>query len=285
MPRVSYVNGRFVPHADAEVHVEDRGYQFSDGVYEVWCVMAGKLVDHELHLDRLERSLGELRTMMPMSRAALTSLVKEMVRRNRVRDGLVYLQVTRGVAPRDHAFPTEGVMPSVVLTAKSIPAAYYDAKVKRGIKIISVPDIRWSRPDIKSVSLLPNVLAIQAARDEGADDAWQVDREGFVTESSRANAWIVDKDGNLVTRKADTSILNGITRRVILALAKDEGRKIIERPFTVEEAQGAREAFQSSASAGVMPVVEIDGKPIANGSPGSVALGVRDSYVKNALAT
>jgi len=285
MPRVSYVNGRFVPHADAEVHVEDRGYQFSDGVYEVWGVMAGRLVDHELHLDRLERSLGELRTMMPMSRAALTSLVKEMVRRNRVRDGLVYLQVTRGVAPRDHAFPTEPVLPSVVLTAKSISAAYYDAKLKRGIKIISVPDIRWSRPDIKSVSLLPNVLAIQAAHDEGADDAWQVDREGFVTESSRANAWIVDKDGNLVTRKADASILNGITRRVIFALAEEEGRTIIERPFTVEEAQGAREAFQSSASAGVMPVVEIDGKPIANGSPGSVALGVRDSYVKNALAT
>jgi len=282
MPRVAYVNGRFVPHGEAAVHVEDRGYQFSDGVYEVWGVASGKPVDFELHFDRLERSLRELRIAEPMSRKALGLLVKEMIRRNRIRNGLVYLQVTRGVAPRDHAFPMKPVAPAVVLTAKHIPPSYYEPKVEKGLKVITVPDIRWSRPDIKSVSLLGNVLAIQAARDAGADDAWQVDREGFVTEGSRSNAWIVDADGNLVTRKADHSILNGITRRVIISIAGREGRKIIERPFTPAEAKDAREAFQTSASAYVMPVVEIDGHPIANGAPGSVALAVREFYLKNA---
>ncbi len=283
MPRVSYVNGRFVPHGDALVHVEDRAYQFSDSVYELWGVMNGKLIDHELHLDRLERSLGELRIEAPMSRAALALLLKEMVRRNRIKNGAVYLQISRGVAPRDHAFPTELVAPAIVMTAKPIAPAYYAGKFKDGIKIITVPDIRWARRDIKSTSLLGNVLAIQAARDAGADDAWQVDGEGFITEGSRSNAWIVDKDGNLVTRRADNDILNGITRRVIIGLAEDEGRKIIERAFTVDEAQGAREAFQTSASAGVIPVVEIDGRPVANGSPGSVVTAVREIYLKNAL--
>ncbi len=283
MPRVSYVNGRFVPHADAAVHVEDRGYQFSDAIYEVWGVAGGKLIDFDLHLDRMERSLRELRIPEPMSRAALSLLVKEMVRRNKVNHGMVYLQISRGVAPRDHAFPTKPVTPAVVMTAKHLPTTYYEGKVAKGIKVITVPDIRWARPDIKTVSLLGNVLAIQAARDTGADDAWQVDREGFITEGSRSNAWIVDADGNLVTRKADTSILNGITRRVIISLAEQEGRKIIERPFTVEEAKSAREAFQTSASAMVLPVVEIDGQPVANGAPGSVALAVREFYLKSAI--
>jgi D-alanine transaminase len=284
MPRVSYVNGQFVPHGQAAVHVEDRGYQFSDGVYEVWGVSAGRPVDMELHLDRLERSLGELRIAMPMSRQVVSMLVGEMIRRNRIRNGLVYLQITRGVAPRDHAFPAKPVAPSVVMTAKPIAPSYYAPKVEKGIKIITVPDIRWARPDIKSVSLLGNVLAIQAARDAGADDAWQVDREGFITEGSRSNAWIVDAEGNLVTRKADNAILNGITRRVIISIAEREGRKIIERPFTPEEAKGAREAFQTSASAYVIPVVEIDGQPVANGAPGSVALAVREFYLKNAAS-
>lgn len=285
MPRVSYVNGHYVPHREAVVHVEDRGYQFSDGVYEVWGVAGGKLVDFNLHLDRLERSLGELRITKPMSRAALTLVLKELVRRNRIRDGMVYLQVTRGVAPRDHAFPLKPVRPAVVVTAKPIPAAFYDGKVTNGIKVITVPDQRWARPDIKSVSLLGNVLAIQAARDEGADDAWQVGRDGFITEGSRSNAWIVDQDGNLVTRKADNAILNGITRRVIIGLAEKEGRKIIERPFTPDEAKTAREAFQTSASAWVLPVVEIDGQPIGNGKPGSIATAVRETYVTSALAS
>jgi len=283
MPRVSYVNGRFVPHTEAAVHVEDRGYQFSDAIYEVWGVAGGRLIDFDMHLDRMERSLRELRIAEPMSRPALSLLVKEMVRRNKLKHGMVYLQISRGVAPRDHAFPTKPVMPAVVMTAKHLPTTYYDGKVERGLKIVTLPDIRWGRPDIKTVSLLGNVLAIQAARDAGADDAWQVDREGFITEGSRSNAWIVDADGNLVTRKADQSILNGITRRVIISLAEREGRKIIERPFTVEEAKSAREAFQTSASAMVLPVVEIDGQPVANGAPGSVALAVREFYLKSAV--
>lgn len=284
MPRVSYVNGRFVPHTEAAVHVEDRGYQFSDAIYEVWGVAGGKLIDFDLHLDRMERSLRELRIPEPMSRAALSLLVKEMVRRNKLKHGMVYLQISRGVAPRDHAFPTKPVAPAIVMTAKHLPTTYYKGKVEKGLKIITLPDIRWGRPDIKTVSLLGNVLAIQAARDAGADDAWQVDREGYITEGSRSNAWIVDADGNLVTRKADHSILNGITRRVIISLAEQEGRKIIERPFTVEEAKSAREAFQTSASAMVLPVVEIDGQPVANGAPGSVALAVREFYLKGSVA-
>jgi len=283
MPRVSYVNGRFVPHGEAAVHVEDRGYQFSDGIYEVWGIASGKLIDLELHLDRMERSLGELRIDQPMSRAALTLLLKEVVRRNRLKNGMVYLQISRGVAPRDHAFPTKPVLPALVITARPLSPSFYDSKVASGIKVITLPDQRWARPDIKTVSLLGNVLAIQAARDVGADDAWQVDREGFITESSRSNAWIVDSDGNLITRKADNAILNGITRRVIISLAAKEGRKIIERPFTVEEAKSAREAFQTSASAYVLPVVEIDGQPVANGRPGSVATGVRETYMNNSV--
>jgi len=285
MPRVSYVNGQFVPHCDAVVHVEDRGYQFSDGVYEVWGVANGKLVDFDLHLDRLERSLGELRIEMPMSRGSLSVLLREMARRNRLKNGMVYLQVSRGVAPRDHAFPVAPTVPAIVITAKPLAADYFATKVENGIKILTVPDERWARPDIKSVSLLANVLAIQAARDKGADDAWQVDQKGMVTEGSRSNAWIVDGDGNLVTRKADNSILNGITRRVIISLIERAGRKIIERPFSVEEAKSAREAFQTSASAWVLPVVEIDGQPVANGRPGSVAGSIRQIYMKNAIAT
>ncbi len=283
MPRFAYVNGQFVPHSEGVVHIEDRGYQFADGVYEAWGVSQGIIVDFEPHLDRLNRSLGELQIDWPMSRRALAMNIRELSRRNRLNEGIIYLQVTRGVAPRDHAFPTHPVAPSVVITAKPLSRAKYEETAARGINVISVPDQRWARPDIKSVSLLPNVLAIQKARDNGAFDAWQVDAEGFVTESSRTNAWIVDADGNLITRKDDNAILSGITRKVIMALMEREGRKIIERPFTVEEAKSAREAFQSSASAWIMPVVEIDGQPIGNGQPGSVALGLRELYMREAV--
>ena len=282
MPRVAYVNGQYVPHREAAVHVEDRGYQFSDGVYEVWGVANGVLTDFELHLDRLERSLRELRIAEPMSRKALSAVVHEVARRNRVRNGIVYLQVTRGVAPRDHGFPKKPVPPAVVVTARPMTPGFYNAMIENGIKVITVPDIRWGRPDIKSVSLLANVMAMQEARDAGASDAWQVDRDGFITETSRANAWMVDEDGNLVTRKADRAILSGIPRQVIFQLAEKEGRKIIERPFTPEEAKAAREVFQTSSSAWLLPVVEIDGTTIANGRPGSVALAVREIYAKSA---
>ncbi len=283
MPRLTYVNGRFVPHPDAAVHIEDRGYQFSDGVYEAWGITDGTFGDIELHLDRLERSLGELRIPAPMSRAALKLVLKETVRRNRLKHGMVYLQITRGVAPRDHPFPAFPLQPAIVIVAKAIPRGAYDGQIADGIKIATVPDQRWARPDIKSVSLLGNVLAIQAARDAGAYDAWQVDKDGFVTETSRANAWIVDADGNLVTRKADNAILNGITRRVLMTLVEAEGRQIIERSFTVAEAKSAREAFQTSSSAWLLPVVEIDGQPVGNGKPGSITTALREIYMNHAM--
>lgn len=278
MSRIAYVNGRYVPHNDAAVHVEDRGFQFADGVYEVIAVRNGRLIDGDWHFDRLLRSLDALRIAMPMSAAAMRHILTETVRRNRVTDGAVYLQINRGVARRDHAFPA-GIEPSIVCTAKMakpMPAARW----QRGISVISVPDIRWQRCDIKSVSLLPNVLAKQQARDAGAYEAWQVNDKGEVTEGSSTNAWIVTKDGAIVTRAAGPDILNGITRLRIFELAREEGLTVEERPFTVAEAKQAREAFLSSTSAEVLPVVEIDGTVVANGQPGSISTALKACYQK-----
>lgn len=276
MSRVAYVNGRYLPHRQAAVHIEDRGYQFADGVYEVVAVRGGRLVDEQRHLDRLERSLSELRIAMPMSRAALSLITAETVRRNLVRDGIVYLQVTRGVARRDHAFPADA-KPAVVLTARNA-APHAPAMLADGIAAITVPDIRWSRCDIKSIALLPNCLAKQQAKEAGGFEAWQVDGEGFVTEGSSTNAWIVDGEGNLVTRHLDEGILGGITRRAVLALAARDGLEVIERPFTVDEAKHAREAFVTSTTSSVMAVVRIDDAVIANGKPGSVSTRLRRLY-------
>src|SRR5262249_14897498 len=232
-----------LPRHAASVNIEDRGYQFSDGVYEVCEVRGGRLVDERLHVARLVRSLSELRIDMPMSPLALGAVMRETVRRNRVRDGIVYLQITRGVARRDHAFPPAGTVPSVVVTARNLDLAGNERTAADGIAVITLPDNRWERVDVKSVSLLPNVLAKQAAREQGAKEAWFVDRTGKVTEGSSTNAWIVTKDGELVTRAADHGILRGITRTVLLAVIKEQGLKLSERAFTVEEAYGAREAF------------------------------------------
>src|SRR5689334_11697846 len=238
--RIAYVNGRYLPHQDASVHVEDRGYQFADGVYEVCEVRGGRLVDERRHMDRLERSLKELRIAMPMRRNALGMVLRETVARNRVRDGIVYLQVTRGVARRDHAFPAVGTLPSIVVTAKNYDLEKNELAAADGVPVISVPDNRWERVDIKSVGLLPNVLAKQAAREAGAKEAWFVDGKGFVTEGSSTNAWIVTRDGAVVTRQADHGILRGITRTVVLEVLADHGLKLEERPFTMEEAYAAR---------------------------------------------
>ena len=282
MSRIAYVNGRYLPRHLATVHIEDRGYQFSDGVYEVCEVRAGRLADERLHLARLERSLSELRIAMPMSLVALGAVLRETVRRNRVRDGIVYLQITRGVARRDHAFPPVGTAPSVVVTARNLDLAGNEKTAADGIGVITVPDNRWERVDIKSISLLPNVLAKQAAREQGAKEAWFVDRAGRVTEGSSTNAWIVTKDGELVTRPADHGILRGITRTVLLDLIKEHGLRFTERAFTVEEAYGAREAFVTSASLIVMPVVRIDGRPVGNGAPGLVATALRRDFHRHA---
>jgi D-alanine transaminase len=283
--RIAYVNGRYLPHRSAMVHVEDRGYQFGDGVYEVCEVRAGHLVDERRHMQRLQRSLDELRIRLPMPLKALGVVLRETVRRNRVRDGLVYLQVTRGVARRDHAFPANDTAPSVVVTARSLNTEKAERVAADGIAIITVPDNRWDRVDIKSVSLLPNVLAKQAAREAGAAEAWFVDKDGYVTEGSSTNAYIVTRDGKIVTRPAEHGILRGITRTVLFDVGAAQGLSIEERPFTLEEAHRAREAFVTSASQIVMPVTSIDGRPVGNGAPGLIATALRRDYHRHAEST
>ncbi|HWV55214.1 D-amino-acid transaminase [Pseudorhodoplanes sp.] len=278
MSRIAYVNGRYLPHCDAAVHVEDRGYQFADGVYEVCEVRGGRLIDERRHMERLVRSLSELRIAMPMSLRALSVVLHEVVRRNGVRDGIVYLQVTRGVAKRDHAFPPNGTRPAIVVTASRIDPARTERFAAEGIAVVTVPDNRWDRVDIKSIALLPNVLAKQAAREQGAREAWFVASDGTVTEGSSSNAWIVTAGREVVTRKADHSILKGITRTVLLEVLKAHDLTLVERPFTVAEAMGAREAFITSASQTVMPVVRIDGQPVGNGAPGLVASALRADF-------
>jgi D-alanine transaminase len=278
MSRIAYVNGRYLPQQAAAVHVEDRGYQFSDGVYEVCEVRGGHIIDERRHLERLKRSLDELRIDMPMSQAAFAIVLRECLRRNRVRDGILYLQITRGVARRDHGFPPPGTCPSIVVTAHGIDLAANERTAAEGVGIVTVPDNRWQRVDIKSISLLPNVLAKQAARERGAKEAWFVDRDGHITEGSSSNAWIVTKGGKVVTRPADYGILRGITRTVLIDVIRAQGLTFEERPFTVEEVYGAREAFLTSASQIVMPVVRIDDRPIGNGAPGSVATALRAEF-------
>ncbi len=278
MSRVAYVDGRWTGHAHARVHVEDRGFQFADGVYEVWAVFGGRLADEAGHFDRLDRSLRELSIRPPMARAALRAVLLETLRRNRVQDGLVYLQVTRGAARRDHAFPGPAVRPTVVVTAKPLDYAAADAKLSKGVAVVTTPETRWARCDVKSISLLPNVLAKQAARAAGAYEAWFVDANGLVTEGASTSAWIVDADGVLRTRGAGPDILPGVTRAGVLALAPELQLRVEERAFTVAEAQGAREAFVTAASTLVAPVVSVDGAPVGEGRPGPVALALRDLY-------
>jgi D-alanine transaminase len=285
MSRVAYVNGRFVAHGDAAVHIEDRGYQLADGVYEVWAVMGGKLADADGHFARLDRSLNELSIDAPMPRSSLQVLLKETVRRNHVRDGMVYLQVTRGVARRDHAFPAPGTPPSVVITARSTDPAAADARAARGASVVTTPENRWGRCDIKTVALLPNVLAKQKARAVGAVEAWFVDELGLVTEGASSNAWIIDKSGALRTRDTQANILRGITRGTLLGVIAREGLKLEERPFTPQEAKEAREAFITGAGTLVLPIVRIDGKPVGDGEPGPVAKRLRRLYIEEARRT
>jgi D-alanine transaminase len=278
MSRIAYVNGQYVPHGVAAVHIEDRGYQFADGVYEVCEVRAGRLIDERRHMQRLGRSLHELKIDMPMSFAALSVVLHETVARNRVINGIVYLQVTRGVARRDHAFPAKNTSPSVVVTARTIDPARGEREAAQGVAVITVPESRWARVDIKSVALLPNVLAKQAAREQGAREAWFVDPHGFVTEGASSNAWIVTAEGKVVTRPADNAILRGISRTVLFDVLVAHKLVIDERPFTVAQAYAAREAFVTAASQIVLPVVKIDGHTIGTGRPGPVATALRREF-------
>ena len=282
MSRVAYVAGQYLPHRQAAVHIEDRGYQFGDGVYEVIAVTGGHLVDEERHLARLHRSLTELRINPPMSDAALKIVIREVVGRNGVDTGIVYLQVTRGVAPREHAFPKAAKPVLVVTSRRSRPP---DPRLGReGIAVITIPDIRWQRCDIKSVALVANVLGKQQAREASAYEAWQVDREGQVTEGTSTNAWIVTADDSVITRAADHAILNGVTRAAILDIIQREGYRLVERPFSVEEAKAAREAFLTSTTADLLPVVRIDGVTVAGGKPGPLSRKLREAYFDHAPA-
>jgi D-alanine transaminase len=283
--RIAFVNGRYMRGDAAMIHIEDRGYQFSDGVYEVCEVRDGDIIDERRHMARLARSLDELRIAMPMSASALAIVMRECLRRNRVRDGILYLQITRGVARRDHAFPPAGTKPSLVATARSLDVAANERIAAEGVAVITMHDNRWERVDIKSVSLLPNVLAKQAAREQGAREAWFVDRHGHVTEGSSSNAWIVNNEGKVITRPADKGILRGITRTVLIEAITAQGLELEERSFTREEAYSAREAFLTSASQVVLPVVRIDDRPIGNGVPGSVATALRATFHDHAQRT
>jgi len=285
MSRIAYVNGRYVPHREAVVHVEDRGYQFADGVYEVCEIFNGVMMDQERHLDRLERSLRELRIAMPVDREALEVILREVVARNRIKNGIVYLQVTRGVARRDHPFPKTPVRPALVVTAKSHNLEAMDAMAEKGVSVIEADDDRWSRVDIKSVSLLPNVLAKQEAVEAGAREAWLVDDEGFVTEGASTNAWIITKDGVLVTRPAEFGILRGITRTTLIDVIEAHQMRYEERPFTIAEAQNAAEAFITSATSLVLPVINVAGKTIGQGKPGPVATALRKALREEVVRT
>lgn len=278
MSRIAYVNGQYRDMRDATVNIEDRGYQFSDGVYEVCEVRGGKIVDLARHMTRLQRSLGELRIAMPMPLSALEIVIHEVVRRNRVSYGIFYLQVTRGVARRDHAFPVTPVKPAVVITARRLNLQKNQATAARGIGVITVPENRWPRVDIKSVSLLPNVLAKQQAREKDAYEAWFVDSQGHVTEGASSNAWIITKDGKVVTRSADSGILAGVTRAVLTNVLAALQIKLEERPFTPEEAYQAAEAFVTASSQIVMPVVRIDGRTIGDGQPGAISSRLREEF-------
>jgi len=280
--RIAYVDGQYLPHRSAGVHIEDRGYQFADGVYEVLAVVGGHLIDEGPHLARLARSLAELRIVPPMSDAALRIVLREVVARNGVRDGSVYLQITRGAAPRDHAFP-RSAEPVLVVTGrrKKPPDPRLAAE---GIAVITIPDIRWRRCDIKSVALVANVLGKQRAREAGAFEAWQVDGEGRITEGTSTNAWIVTADSTAVTRQADSAILNGVTRLAVFDIIRREGYRLVERPFTVAEAKAAREAFVTSTAVELLPVVRIDGDPVGSGTPGPLSQTLRAFYLAHTTA-
>lgn len=278
MSRIAYVNGRYLPQREASVNIEDRGYQFADGVYEVIAVHGGSLVDEGRHLDRLDRSLAELRMAPPLSRRALRVVLREVLRRNGIARGIVYLQATRGVARREHAFPAEA-RTSLVVTARRLkpqPPEFGE----RGVAVVTMPDIRWKRCDIKTVGLLPNVLCKQRAKEAGAYEAWLVDERGLVTEGTASNAWIVTADGEIVTRQADEAILRGVTRTAVLDIASRLGLRLVERPFAVEEAKAAREAFVTGTTAEVLPVVRIDGSPVGEGVPGPVVAELRAAYCR-----
>jgi D-alanine transaminase len=281
--RIAYVNGRYLPHQQATVHIEDRGLQFADSVYEVCAVLDSQLIDEDGHSARLGRSLASLDMPMPMGAAALGLVMREMVRRNRLRNGLLYLQVTRGAYRRDHVMP-ENPKLTLLMTARPIDVAAVERRRSEGVAVVTMPDLRWGRCDIKTTGLLANAMAKSEARKRGAFEAWLVDSGSMVTEGSSSNAWIVTDKNVLVTRHLSNVILAGVTRAgVFAALKSEEGVEVQERAFSLHEAFSAREAFMTSASGGVIPIISIDGHVLADGKPGPVTRRVHTLYSR--LAT
>ncbi len=280
--RTVYVNGDFVPEDEARISVFDRGFLFADSVYEVTSVLDGKLLDFAAHMRRLRRSLGELAMKAPASEDELLDIHRRLVRDNAVGEGMVYMQVTRGAADRDFLFPAEDVLPSLVLFTQAKPLVA-SPSAARGQAVVTKDDLRWGRSDIKTTQLLFASMMKTLAHDEGVDDVWFL-RDGKVTEGSSNNAWIVTADGTIVTRDLSPDILSGITRAAVLECARELQMKIEERPFTVDEAKAAKEAFNTSASIFVMPVVSIDGDAIGEGRPGPVARRLREIYIEKSRA-
>ncbi len=276
MSRIVYLNGEYLPLEQAKISVMDRGFLFADGIYEVSAVIGGQLVDNEAHLARLERSLVAIGIPMPLSFAELARVQHELIKRNSLGEGLIYIQVTRGVAEREFAYPQD-LKPTLVMFTQN-RNILANPRAITGLKVVTVPDIRWDRRDIKSIALLAQVLAKQSAHEKGADEAWMV-QDGFVTEGGSSTAFIVTRADIMVTRPLSNDILPGITRQAVLAMAKERGLTLEERAFSVHEALGAAEAFLTSATSFVMPVVEIDGKPVADGKPGSVTVRLREIYI------
>ena len=283
--RVAYVNGRYLPHRQASVHIEDRGLQFADSVYEVCAVLDGRLIDEDGHSDRLGRSLASLSMPMPMNPAALGLVMREMVRRNRLRNGLLYLQVTRGAYRRDHVMP-ENPKLTLLMTARPIDVAAVERRRSEGIAVVTMRDLRWGRCDIKTTGLLANALAKTEARKRGAFEVWLVDSNSMVTEGSSSNAWIVTDRDALVTRHLSNVILAGVTRAGVFAALKSEGGiEVQERPFSLDEALSAREAFMTSASGGVLPIISIDGHVLGDGKPGPITRRIHMLYSRLAAGS
>jgi len=283
LDQIAYVNGSFVPLAEAKVSILDRGFLFADGIYEVSAVLDGKLVDNASHLARLERSVGEIALALPETLTRIVEIQHELIARNQLANGLVYVEVTRGADKgRDFAFP-KGVKPTLVMFT-SVKDIINAASARTGIGVITVPDIRWARRDIKSVALLAQVLAKQAAAEAGAGEAWMIE-DGKVTEGGSSSAFILTQDDVLVTRQNSSTILPGCTRKAVVALAEERQLRVEERPFTIQEALVAKEAFITSASSFVQAVVTIDGKAVANGKPGPMAARLREIYIDFARAS
>ncbi len=277
MNRISYVNGSYIEHDKATVSIDDRGYQFADGVYEVAFVKKGVFLDWQEHCQRLQRSLDGLQIKYKVSEKELEKITRKLMKENGLADAVMYLQITRGVAKRDHRFPNPAPVPSVVMTV-SKPSLPTDEQYTKGVDVITYPDIRWKRRDYKTISLLPNVIARQKAEDEGVMEAVFVEDNGVITEGSSTNFFIIDDKGNIKTHPANESILGGVTRNGVIKAAKGGKLKVVEKAFFLDDAMNAKEAFITSTTKHVLPVVKIDGKKIGNGKPGVITKQLIDLY-------